>query len=174
MTAFNFPASPTVGQTYTAGGITYTCTAVGPPAQWTGQTSPLPMATAAQWLADVAGLVLVTDPVWSAASPANLTDAATVALDMSTFINADLLLTAAVGATRVLGNPSNVKRGQTGVIKFQQPASGGPCALTYASNWKWLSGVPPVLTTTANATDFLSYYAESSTIIVGNLMKAVS
>lgn len=169
MTAFNFPASPTVGQTYTAGGVTY----IWDGTSWAGQTSPLPMATAAQWLADTPGLVLVTDPVWSAASPVTLTDAATITVDMSTFINGDLLLTSAVGATRVLGNPTNAKAGQNGVIKCVQPSSGGPCALSFASDYKFISGVPITLSTSPNAVDFVSYYVDSASLVWLVIGKAV-
>ena len=164
MIAFNFPASPSPGQTYTDGGITY----IWDGTSWAGQSSPLLMASAAQWLADTAGLALVTDPVWAAAGPAALVDAATIVLDMSTFINATVTL----GGNRTLGNPTNPKNGQTGAIEIKQDETGSR-TLAYGSNWKFASGTAPTLTLGANARDVLFYYVVSSTVIMGSLVKAV-
>ncbi len=69
-------------------------------------------ASAANYRANTADKVLLTDDVWSAAAEVTLTDAATIAVDMSTFINAVVTL----GGNRTLGQPSNTKVGQAGVI----------------------------------------------------------
>jgi hypothetical protein len=167
MTAFSFPASPTVGQTYTAGGVTYTWDGTS----WGGTSSPLNMATSAQWLADAANLTLVTDKVWSAADPVTLTDSATITPDFSTFINGELLLTSAVGGTRALANPVNIKT-QGGWIRLKQPSSGGPCAMTFGSYWKPTNGIVPSLSTGANVEDLLTYQVISGSEIFYTIAKA--
>ncbi len=96
-----------------------------------------------------------------------LTDAATIALDMSTFINAKVTL----GATRILGNPSNTQTGREGCIYITNGA--GPYNLTYASNWKWSGGVAPTLTQTNGALDVLCYQVLTSTFVFGSMTNNV-
>lgn len=125
-------------------------------------------ATAAQFRANTASKVLTTDKVWSAADYVSLTDAATVALDMSAFLNGTVTL----AGNRALGNPTNTKNGQSGVIKIVQDGTGSR-TLSYSSNWKFAGGIAPVLTTTAAAVDLLHYEVFSSTFIFGTLVKDV-
>lgn len=94
----------------------------------------------------------------------SLTDAATVALDLSAANNFSLLLTSGVGATRQLGNPTNAVAGQSGVLVVTQDATGSR-AISYGSNYKFAGGSAPALSTAANAVDYLSYYVESATRI---------
>lgn len=100
-------------------------------------------------------------------TPVALTDASSVAVDLSLGNNFTLLCTSSVGATRGLANPTNAVAGQTGLITVTQ-ASGGSNALTFASNYKFAggSGSAPSLTTTGNAVDLLPYSVKSSTEIV--------
>lgn len=112
---------------------------------------------------------LVVDQVWSAATGVSLTDAATVAVDMSTFINALLTL----GGNRTLGAPSNAKPGQSGWIYIQQDATGSR-TLAYHANWKFAFGTDPVLSTAAFAVDMLFYTVVNDTIIVANLVKGIA
>ena len=113
--------------------------------------------------------MLTTDQVWAAADYVSLTDASTIALDMSTFINATVTL----GGNRTLGNPSNAKNGQTGVIEIKQDGT-GTRTLAYSSNWKFAGGgTDPTLSTTAGARDLLFYQVISSTVIYGTLVKDV-
>jgi hypothetical protein len=166
MAALNFPASPTIGDTYLPGnGVTYTWDGVS----WNAKLGSLSIATAAQWLNDTPGLVLGTDPTWTAAGPVSLTDATTIAVDMSTFINATVTL----GGNRTLGNPTNTKNGQTGAIEILQDATGSR-TLAFASNWKFQGGTAPTLSTAANARDMLFYYVDSSSVIVGSLLRGVA
>lgn len=111
--------------------------------------------------------LLDTNNVWSAAALVSLTDAATVAVDMSTFINATVTL----GGNRTLGNPTNTKDGQSGIIYVVQDGTGSR-TLAYSSNYKFASGSAPVLTTTAGAVDRLSYFVRSSTHIDIDISKA--
>lgn len=103
-------------------------------------------------------------------TPVALTDAASVAVDLSLGNNFTLLCTSGVGATRALANPTNAVAGQSGLITVTQ-ASGGGNALTFSSNYKFAggSGQAPSLTTgTGSAVDVLPYTVKSATeIIIG-------
>jgi hypothetical protein len=131
-------------------------------------TITLNEATAAQYQGNTANKLLLTDKVWTAADYTALTDAATVAVDMSTGINFSVTL----GGNRTLGNPSNTKNGQTGLIVINQDGTGSR-TLAYSSNWKFAGGTAPTLTTTASARDLLFYQVISSTVIYGTLVKDV-
>jgi hypothetical protein len=85
-----------------------------------------------------------------------LTDAATVAVDMSLSNNFNLLMTSTIGNTRVLGQPSNQVAGQSGSIFVTQDGTGSR-ALTYHGDWKWAGGTAPTLSTAANAVDRIDY-----------------
>lgn len=112
---------------------------------------------------------LVVSEVWTAAGIVNLTDAATVAVDMATFINANLSLSG--GGSRALGNPTNPKPGQSGFILIQQGAGGN--AMTFGANWFFAGGVDPTLSTGAGALDVLYYTVITSTVISAHLVKAI-
>jgi hypothetical protein len=109
-------------------------------------------------------------------TPVALTDAASVAVDLSLGNNFTLLCTSGVGATRALANPTNAVAGQSGLITVTQ-ASGGGNALTFSSNYKFAggSGSAPSLTTgTGNAVDVLPYSVKSATeIIIGKPLSDV-
>lgn len=89
-----------------------------------------------------------------------LTDAATIAVDFATFINASVTL----GGNRTLGNPTNVKPGQTGYIRLIQDATGSR-TLAFGSSWKRQGGAP-TLSTAAGAVDVLVFEAISSTYVL--------
>jgi len=131
-------------------------------------TGTINEASVADFRSNVADKVLTTDIVWSAADYVTLTDAATVAVDLATGIN----FTVTLGGNRTLGNPSNTKNGQTGLIEIKQDAT-GTRTLAYSANWKFAGGTAPVLTTAANARDLLFYQVISSTVIYGTLIKDV-
>lgn len=80
------------------------------------------------------------------------TDAATVTLDLSVTDKYTLLLTSAVGGTRIIAF-SNFAVGQALVLEAIQPASGGPCAFTFSSTIRWAGGSIPTLATGANQAD---------------------
>jgi hypothetical protein len=101
-------------------------------------------------------------------SPVALTDAATVAVDLSL----GNFYTLTLGGSRTLGAPTNQTAGQSGVIVITQDGTGSR-TLGYNSVWKFPGGTPPVLTTTANAVDVLVYYVESATRITARLLSDV-
>jgi hypothetical protein len=125
-------------------------------------------ATAANFLANTSGKALSTDKVWAAAAGVALTDASTVAVDLSTGIN----FTLTIGGNRTLGNPSNTKDFQTGVIQITQDGTGNR-TLAYGANWEFAGGTAPVLSTAAGAKDLLFYQVLSSTSIYATLVKGV-
>lgn len=125
------------------------------------------VATAAQYRANTASKVLTTDQVWSAAASAALTDAATIAVDMSAGFN----FTVTLGGNRTLGAPTNQKVGQSGFIRIAQDGTGSR-TLAFNSAWKFASGTAPSLTTTANKVDTLFYTVVASGEIWANLVKA--
>lgn len=127
-------------------------------------------ATAAEFRANTAGVIALTPAqVWTSAEEVTLTDAATIAVDMSSFINAVVTL----GGNRTLGNPTNEKVGQSGVIRIVQDGTGSR-TLAYGTDWEFAGGTAPVLTTTAAAQDLLFYHVIASNRIFANLVKAVA
>ena len=97
-----------------------------------------------------------------------LTDAATIATDLADSNN----FTVTLGATRILGNPTNAVAGQGGVIEVKQDAT-GTRLLTYGANWKFEGGTAPTLSTTASAVDLVAYQVLSATSIAAKLISDV-
>jgi len=89
-----------------------------------------------------------------------LTDAATIAVDMSVGNNFSVTL----AGNRTLGNPTNLNAGQSGVIFITQDGTGSR-TLAYSSYWDFPAATAPTLTTTANAVDVIVYTVRSSTSI---------
>ena len=126
-------------------------------------------ATAANYRANTADRILTTDQVWSAAAEVTLTDAATIAVDFSTFINAVVTL----GGARAMGNPTNEKVGQSGVIRIVQDGTGSR-TLSYGTDWEFAGGSAPTLSTAAGTNDLLFYHIIATDRIFGNLVKGVA
>lgn len=113
---------------------------------------------------------LTSDAAWDAAAYVALTDAATVAVDMSTGINFSVTL----GGNRTLGAPSNMKEGQTGVIVITQDGTGSR-TLAYNAAWLFAGGTDPTLSTAAGAKDMLFYTVlPSAATVFGSLVKAIA
>ena len=93
-------------------------------------------------------------------TPVALTDAASVAVDLSLGNNFTLTL----AGNRTLAAPTNVTAGQSGVIIVTQDGTGSR-TLAYNSVFKFAAAAAPTLTTTASAVDVLAYYVESATRI---------
>lgn len=132
-----------------------------------GTIATFPEMSVAEYRANTAGRALSTDKVWSSAEYVTLTDAATIALDLSTFLNATVTL----GGNRTLGFPTNLKK-QAGIIEIKQDATGSR-TLAYAAGWKFAGGSVPVLTTAANAVDWLYYQVMPSGNVFGSLAKDI-
>ncbi len=97
-----------------------------------------------------------------------LTDAGTIALDLSTFVNASVTL----AGNRVLASPTNTQVGRTGCIYIGQDTS-PPRSLTFGANWKFSGGSAPTLTSASLAVDVLCYQVRTSSFIVGTMISNV-
>lgn len=117
-------------------------------------------ATAANWRAATADKIMVADTIWDAAAEVTLTDAATVAVDLSSGLN----FTVTLGGNRTMGNPSNTKVGQTGWLRVVQDGTGSR-TLSWASNYEFAGGTAPTLSTGAADEDLFIYLVISSTRI---------
>ena len=102
-------------------------------------------------------------------TPVALTDAATIAVDLSLGNN----FTVTLAGNRTLGAPTNVTAGQSGVIVVTQDTTGSR-TLAYNSVYKFAGGTAPTLTTTASAVDVLAYYVESASRITVTSLLNVS
>lgn len=127
-------------------------------------------ATTAEWRVgtDTARSLNVKQ-VWDSGAIVLLTDAATIAVDFSTFINGQVTL----GGNRTLGSPTNLKVGQSGFIVFIQDGTGSR-TLSFHSDWKFPFGSDPVLSTAASSRDILFYHVIASSYIFATLVQAVS
>lgn len=106
--------------------------------------------------------------MWASAAEVTLTDAATIAVDMATFFNTTVTL----GGNRTLGQPSNTKVGQSGVIRIVQDATGSR-TLAYHADYEFAGGTAPVLSTAANSQDLLFYQVLAANRIFASLVKGV-
>lgn len=97
-------------------------------------------------------------------TPVALTDAATVAVDLSLSNH----YTLGLGGNRTLGAPTNQTAGQSGVIVI---TNGGANTLAFNAVWKFPGGTAP--TVTASGVDVLAYYVESSSRITARLVSDV-
>lgn len=112
----------------------------------TSATGVVEHATDAEIRAATAGnLVMIASALETAAAVVTLTDAATIAVDWDTFINAQVTLT----ANRALGNPTNGQPGtwRTIMVKGNDATDR---TLTFGANY--LGDVPAI--TTADSTRF--------------------
>lgn len=85
------------------------------------------------------------------ASVVTLTDASTIAVNAALSGNFRVTL----AANRTLGNPTNLVSGMVFNIRIKQDATGGR-TLSYGSKYKFPGGTAPLLSTAANAIDFMS------------------
>lgn len=129
-------------------GKIWVCTTGGTPGTWTFLI-PASGATMAGWLAPK----VVT-----------LTDAATVTPNLAQGNDFRLALTSAVGATRAIANPTGLTDGQQVTLALTQPASGGPCTVTWGTAYDFGAGSAPTLTTTASKGDLLGFKVIGTTL----------
>lgn len=120
-------------------------------------------ATAANYRAAAADKLLVSDTVWGAMAEVALSSSSnSVAWDMSSGIDFDI---DTLGENTTLANPSNVTVGKKGRIRVVQDGTGGR-TMAFGSNFVFLGGTAPTLSTAASAEDYLYYDAISATKIL--------
>ena len=125
-------------------------------------------AAAPSWQAGVSASSVNT---WTAANRGavnTLTFGSTVTPDFAVANNFALTVT----SNFTLAFPSNVAPGQSGIIVISQDAVGSR-VVTWGNGWVAAGGSKPALTTTANAVDYISYYAESSSRIFVSIIADV-
>jgi len=89
-----------------------------------------------------------------------LTSAATITIDLD---NANFY-SVTLDTNATFANPSNVTVGQAGSIFITQDGTGSRTA-SWGSQWKFIGGTAPTLTTTAAAVDRIDYVVKSATEI---------
>lgn len=89
-----------------------------------------------------------------------LTDGATITPDFAVANNFSVTL----GGNRTLANPSNLTAGQTGSIFISQDGTGSR-TLAYGSQYDFIGGTAPTLSTAANSVDRIDYIVRSATSI---------
>ena len=100
-------------------------------------------------------------------SPSALTSGATITVDASLSNNFKLVL----GANATLRNPTGLTDGMVLNFRIKQDASGAR-TIVYDTMYKFPGGTPPVLSTAANAVDFMScYYDSTDATLVCNMSK---
>lgn len=120
-------------------------------------------ATAANYRAATADKLLVSDTVWGAMAEVALSSSSnSVAWDMSSGIDFDI---DTLGENTTLANPTNVTVGKKGRIRVVQDGTGSR-TMAFASNFVFLGGTAPTLSTAAGAEDYLYYDAISATKIL--------
>ena len=92
-----------------------------------------------------------------AAEVETLTDQANIAIDLSLANN----FTVTLGGNRNLSNPTSKVVGQSGSIFVIQDSTGSR-TLTYSSDWDFIGGTAPTLSTTANAIDRIDYIVQGA------------
>ena len=128
-----------------------------------------PTATTTNYMANTSGVVLTPDAVWGSGVELNITYVPTLAPALDLFVNARMTLT----GNLTLGNPTNLKPGQTGRIRLIQDGTGGR-TIAYGSYWKKAAGDPSALSTAAGAVDLLYYDVIDSTTIKYTLVKGLA
>jgi hypothetical protein len=93
-------------------------------------------------------------------TPVTLTDAASIALDLSTGTN----FVVSLAGNRVLENPTNTLAGQTGHIYIIQDSVGSR-TLAFGDAYKFSGGTAPVMSTSINAVDLLVYNVRGTSIV---------
>lgn len=89
-----------------------------------------------------------------------LTDASSIATDLALSNNYSVTL----AGNRTLANPTNTVAGQSGSIFITQDGTGSR-TLAYGTNFKFVAGTAPTLSTAASSVDRIDYVVASSTKI---------
>ena len=90
-------------------------------------------------------------------STATLTDGANISWNLDDEQVAKVTL----AGNRTLDNPTNLVDGGTYILRVIQDATGSR-TLSYGTAYKWVGGVAPTLTTTANGIDIISFVSDGT------------
>lgn len=89
-----------------------------------------------------------------------LTDTSSIAWDLS----ANQVATVTLAGNRALATPTNQVAGATYLLIVKQDGTGSR-TLSYASEFKWVGGSTPTLTTTASAIDVLTFISDGTNML---------
>jgi hypothetical protein len=120
-------------------------------------------ASASDYRSDQIGFKALTpETVWDAAGFVNLTDAASIPVDMSAGFNFQVT----IAGNRTLANPSNAKPGQAGVIRV---AASGAQTINKGSNYASSDAVSWPISIPSGSGVYIYYHvwAPSTIIITG-------
>jgi hypothetical protein len=118
-------------------------------------------ATAAQYRANTSTAPAIRPAeIWNAADFVGLTDVSTIPIDLSTGFNFYQVIT----GNRTLGNPTNTKNGQAGIIGIA--ASGGSHTLDVGTNWYAATSAGFPVTIASGANCWVAYFVVNSTYIL--------
>ena len=115
-------------------------------------------ATVANIRSGASASYLTIRRIYEANAPVSLTDASTIAWDMSAGINFKVTLGA---SGRTLANPTNQVAGKSGLLVVSQDATGGRSISSFGSNIIWIGGTP-AWPTASNAKTIISYFVEAN------------
>ena len=118
----------------------------------------------------VSATVLNTDGIATFSGPVigtvtTLTDATSIALDLSQGNNFYIQLTSATGSSRTLENPSNATVGQCGAIYVIQDVSAGNKTMSFGNAYRFKNGTAPTITASISSVDLLVYNVRGVSII---------
>lgn len=91
-----------------------------------------------------------------------LTDASTIAWNM----NSGGIASVTLGASRIMGAPTNIQAGGTYALRVIQDATGSRL-ITWNAAFKWPSGTAPTLSTAANAVDLVTFISYDGSTLYG-------
>ena len=128
----------------------------------------LEIATTAEMRNKSSNKITTPATLKNAAEVVTLSDGANIALNMDIGFNFVVTL----AGNRTLDNPTNNDPGQSGFIKVIQDGTGSR-TLAYGSEYKFTGGVDPILSTAANAIDYLFYTVVTATQILITLLSDV-
>jgi hypothetical protein len=104
------------------------------------------------------GWQVLGNPIENAGSVA-LADGANIAWDLAAAPAATLTL----AGNRTLDNPTNKRAGSSFALLVSQDGT-GVRTLAYGTDYKWPDGIAPILTTTANRKDLLTFYCDGTSL----------
>lgn len=108
-----------------------------------------------------------TKTLWDALAPGSMANiTGSVTYDFATDINKHYQLTGNI----TFNNPSNTTPGQSGILVFQQDATGSR-TISWGSNWKFPNGLAPTLNTTGGSINVVYYYILNSTNILCSFVR---
>jgi len=113
--------------------------------------------------------VPLTASIYTSATAATLTDAASIAWNLAT----GGFATVTLAGTRALANPTNMVAGGRYTLIVKQDGTGSR-SLTYGTAYKFAGGTAPTLSTAASAIDILTFVSDGTSMYCIAVVKALA